>query len=156
MKTALGIIIIVILLGGGWYFYNQSNTAGSQYADAMMEENHESDTMMEEDGAMMEKDGGAMMEEGVNSVSFDVTGNNFAFSQTEIRVKKGDKVTINFTSTGGFHDWVVDQFFAATDRVNEGGSSSVTFVADETGSFEYYCSVGNHRAQGMVGTLIVE
>lgn len=34
--------------------------------------------------------------------------------------------------------------------------TSVTFVADETGTFEYYCSVGNHRGQGMIGKLIVE
>ena len=34
--------------------------------------------------------------------------------------------------------------------------TSVTFIADQEGSFEYYCSVGNHREEGMVGTLIVE
>lgn len=36
------------------------------------------------------------------------------------------------------------------------GVTSVTFVADTLGTFEYYCSVGNHRAQGMVGNLVVE
>jgi len=40
--------------------------------------------------------------------------------------------------------------------VTPGTPTSVTFVADKTGTFEYYCSVGNHRAQGMVGKLIVE
>jgi plastocyanin len=29
-------------------------------------------------------------------------------------------------------------------------------VADKNGSYEYYCSVGNHRASGMVGVITVE
>ena len=87
---------------------------------------------------------------------FDISGTNFQFSIKEIRVKKGDKVKINFTSSSGFHDWVVDEFGAATERVAEGNSSSVEFIAGQSGNYEYYCSVGNHRAQGMVGKLVVE
>ena len=87
---------------------------------------------------------------------FNVGGVNFAFDVKQIRVKKGDTVTINFISNSGTHDWVVDEFAARTQRVNAGSSSSVTFVADRAGTFEYYCSVGNHRALGMVGRLIVE
>lgn len=87
---------------------------------------------------------------------FNIGGVNHAFDVKEIRVKKGDTVTINFESTDGYHDWVIDEFGAATEKVQPGTPTSVTFVADRSGSFEYYCSVGNHRAQGMVGTLIVE
>ena len=94
--------------------------------------------------------------QGAGAEVFNITGKNFEFSSTEIRVKEGDTVTINFTSNSGFHDWVVDEFNAATARVQAGDSSSVTFVADKTGTFEYYCSVGSHRANGMVGKLIVE
>jgi plastocyanin len=88
--------------------------------------------------------------------TFEVSGVNFAFSTEEIRVKKGDKVKIVFTSESGFHDWVVDEFNAATEQIKAGNTTSVEFVADKTGNFEYYCSVGQHRAQGMVGRLIVE
>ena len=87
---------------------------------------------------------------------FNVTGKNYEFSVKEIHVNKGDTVTINFSSTSGFHDWTIDEFNAHTKRVQTGGSSSVTFVADKVGTFEYYCSVGSHRALGMVGKLIVE
>jgi len=89
-------------------------------------------------------------------VSFNVTGGNYWFNSESITVKEGDTVTINFVSEEGFHDWVVDEFEAATERVSSGGQTSVTFMASAAGSYEYYCSVGNHRAQGMVGTLIVE
>ena len=87
---------------------------------------------------------------------FNVTGKNFAFSVTEIKVKKGDKVTINFSSIGGYHDLVVDEFKAATQKVQTGSNTSVTFTADKTGTYEYYCSVDSHRKMGMVGKLIVE
>lgn len=87
---------------------------------------------------------------------FNVGGVNYAFDVKTITVKEGDTVTINFTSNGGFHDWAIDEFSAATERVAAGNSSSVTFVANRAGTFEYYCSVGTHRAQGMVGNLIVE
>ncbi|TSC78827.1 MAG: plastocyanin [Parcubacteria group bacterium Gr01-1014_29] len=85
-----------------------------------------------------------------------ITGKNFEFSQKEIRVKKGDFVRINFSSTDGLHDWVVDEFNAKTTQVNTGQSSSVDFVADKAGTFEFYCGVGTHRKMGMIGKLIVE
>lgn len=91
-----------------------------------------------------------------NVVVVDITGKNFTFSKPDIRVKQGDKVRINFTSTSGFHDWKIDEFNAQTKHVSTGQSASVEFVADKTGSFEYYCSVGTHREQGMRGVLKVE
>lgn len=87
---------------------------------------------------------------------FVITGTDFAYDIKQIKVKKGDTVTINFKSADGFHDWVVDVFDAATKRVDTGGSASVTFVADEVGTFQYYCSVMNHRQMGMVGYIVVE
>ena len=105
-------------------------------------------------GAMMEeKMGGAMM---AGEKTFTMTGKKMAFSETEMRVKKGDKVTVNFESTDGLHDWVVDEFGARTQQVQPGTKTSVTFTADKVGTFEYYCAVGKHRAMGMVGKLIVE
>jgi len=89
---------------------------------------------------------------------FNISGENFKFSLTEITVNKGDTVKINFTSASGFHDWTIDEFKVATKQLNsgDGGADSVTFVADKAGTFEYYCSVGQHRAAGMVGKLIVK
>jgi plastocyanin len=94
-------------------------------------------------------------------VTFALTGKNFVFvidgqENPELRVKQGDTVTIELAVTEGFHDWVVDEFAAKTQQVKSGGTTSVTFVADKQGTFEYYCSIGSHRQQGMKGTLIVE
>ena len=86
----------------------------------------------------------------------NIAGSNFSFDLTEIKVKKGEKVKIIFNNKEGFHDWVIDEFNARTPKLQSGQTAEVEFVADKTGSFEYYCSIGSHRAMGMKGKLIVE
>ncbi len=85
-----------------------------------------------------------------------VTGGSFYFEPNEIRVKKGEKVVITFTNKEGTHNFVIDEFGVKTEIISAGASTEITFTPDKTGTFEFYCSVGNHRAMGMKGTLIVE
>jgi len=99
--------------------------------------------------------------EGSAPVTFVITGENFKFvmngqDNPDIKVKVGDTVRIEFSAAEGFHDWVVDEFSARTEQVRPGTPTSVEFVADKAGTFSYYCSVGEHRALGMEGNLIVE
>ncbi len=96
-----------------------------------------------------------------NIKTFVVTGENFKFlingkDNLDLNVKDSEKVRIEFTSTVGFHDFVIDEFQAATKKVKVGESTFVEFIANKKGIFEYYCSVGTHRQQGMKGKLIVE
>lgn len=93
----------------------------------------------------------------VSSVkTFTVTGKSFSFSVSQITVNKGDTVKIIFQNTEGNHDWVVDEFNAHTKVISAGQSDTIQFIADKTGTFQYYCSVGAHRQLGMVGNLIVK
>lgn len=87
---------------------------------------------------------------------FQVEAKPFSFTPNVITVKQGDTVTIVLNNTKGMHDFRIDEFSVATKKISEGESDTVQFVADKKGSFEYYCSVGNHRAMGMKGTLVVE
>lgn len=90
-------------------------------------------------------------------VEVKVGATEFSFTPDEIRVNQGDTVRIVFSNTGTMmHDWTLDEFNAATKTIGPGETDTIEFVANKTGEFEFYCSVGNHRAQGMVGTLIVE
>lgn len=88
--------------------------------------------------------------------AFTVVGNNFDFDVKEIKVKKGDTVKITFKNLEGFHDWRIDEFNAFTKQIGANNEDVISFVADKSGTFEYYCSVGQHRSMGMVGKLIVE
>lgn len=170
------IALIIALLAGGYYVVS-SSLAKQKAAEAIPEGYHrmEDGTLMRNDSTMGMEGMGAMdaiqdqvtedkneasrsmsMEMDQEAKVFEVRGENFQFDVKEIRVKKGDTVTINFESSDGFHDWVIDEFGAATEQVRPGTQTSVTFVAGEAGTFEYYCSVGSHRTMGMVGSLIVE
>jgi plastocyanin len=82
----------------------------------------------------------------------------FGYDQKELTVKKGQTVQITLTNSGKMpHDWVVDEIAGAkTQMIKNGETTTIAFVADTAGEFEYYCSVGQHRQQGMVGKLIVE
>lgn len=87
--------------------------------------------------------------------SFTVTGKPFSFTPSTMTVNKGDTVKITFVNEAGTHDWVIDEFNARTKVLQGGQTETIEFVADKSGSFEYYCSVGTHRQMGMKGTLIV-
>lgn len=87
---------------------------------------------------------------------FTVVGGNFSFTPNKITVNKGDTVTIIFQNNEGFHDFVLDEFTIRTKQIKAGDQQTVQFIADKTGSFEYYCSVGTHRQMGMKGILEVK
>lgn len=88
--------------------------------------------------------------------TFNLEGKNFRFTPNEIKVNKGDKVKVVLKVADMQHDFVVDGQDVRTKVGKAGETVEVEFTADEAGEFEFYCSVGTHRTQGMVGTLIVE
>jgi plastocyanin len=155
-KTVVAILTIAVLLSGGLYLIfsdnllNNNQSASPESAMPTIENGgvneivdfeYESETPAPNQGSVKE---------------FTITGKSFSFTPSAINVKKGDTVKITLVNTGGFHDLVIDEFNVATKRINNGESETIQFVADKTGTFEYYCSVGTHRQMGMVGALTVE
>jgi cytochrome c oxidase subunit 2 len=149
MKNAIIVIVIIALVVlGFWYFSGNNNQPAveGQPAGQITNDNEITEVDDTSEGEMPESE----------IQEFNLTATSFKYDITEIRVKQGETVRINLTATQGFHDWVIDEFGAATKQLQAGESDSVEFVASQTGEFEYYCSVGNHRQMGMVGKLIVE
>jgi nitrite reductase (NO-forming) len=74
-----------------------------------------------------------------------------------LSVHEGEVVQINLINgEGAEHDVVVDQYAARSDRVlGKGASSTLSFTADRTGDFAYFCSVPGHREAGMEGRVEV-
>lgn len=93
-------------------------------------------------------------ESGVREI--EVEAGSFYFNPNTITVKKGETVRIILNSVSMQHDFVIDELNVKSEVIPAGESTTVEFTADTVGEFEYYCSVGQHRAQGMVGTLIVQ
>jgi len=142
IKVIVTVLLLVVLVGGVLLYTSNSDSTSSEdiasnEQDEVNEGNADSDVKV-----------------------FVVDSSHLRFymdgvENPDIIVNEGDKVRIEFTSSEGYHDWVVDEFNARTEKVNPGNKTSVEFIADKKGTFEYYCSVGKHRANGMFGNLIV-
>jgi nitrosocyanin len=180
-NVIVAIIILAIVGFGGYYLKNKyyTNKMGADDTmmkegsateeskeSAMMQQNEDSmakegssDTMMEgsieesENGSMMADKEETMME---NVKEFSISAKPFSFTPATMTVKKGDKVKITLTDKEGMHDLVIDEFNVKTKVLSAGETDTVEFTADKAGTYEYYCSVSNHRAMGMVGKLIVQ
>jgi plastocyanin len=156
MKTWGWVILIAaVIVIGGYFIFSQAPTGGDDAAMEAMPGDETGEEAAVENGGDTGADDPA--DEPAPVVrTFNVSAGNFAFSETVLRVNQGDTVRINFSVADGFHDWVIDEFDARANQMQAGGTQTIEFVADQAGEFEYYCSVGQHRQMGMVGTLIVE
>ena len=147
-----GVIGVIVTAGLAFFFQsrNQSTTDVVEQTDIMqqVQPSPEASTNTSTDSAITQNDGEVK--------TFTVDAQNFSFSMKEIKVKKGDRVRIVLVNKQGFHDWVVDEFNAKTKQIQAGSSDTIEFTADQVGTFQFYCSVGQHRSMGMVGNLIVE
>lgn len=147
MKKLLIPVVILFVLGGGYVVLNGYKSVGTQ------------DFVPFETGTPVQSQTEETPPDAIAAgqvKEFAVDGQPFSYSLKEMRVKKGDTVRVTFTNKQGLHDWGIAQFSARTKQLAAGASETIEFVARETGTFEYYCSVGNHQEQGMSGKLIVE
>lgn len=148
MRTFLIILVAIVILGGGWYFYSQQQMAMPDI-NTNVDITPPVTTPMQQPATSTATSTQAAVKE------LTVTSTGMAFNQKTLTVKKGDRVKVTFQNGGGTHDLRIDGYNVGTKVINGGQSETFEFVADKSGTFEYYCSVGNHRAMGMKGTLTV-
>jgi plastocyanin len=93
-------------------------------------------------------------------VSVSMVMDNFAYAPNSINVRPGDMVTVMLDNPDSMpHDFVIDELAVNSGIIEAGDSMELTFTIppDTSGqTFAFYCSVGNHREQGMEGTILVE
>lgn len=158
-KGTLALVVILALIALGLWYYTSNKAPAPSPTPSTSEtsDNQTGTPVMQgtmETGEIPSVDVNADVTAGVVK-TFTVTSSNFTFAPKTLTVKKGDHVKITLENSGGTHDLKIDEFNVATPRIGSGASASIEFIADKVGSFDYYCSVGNHRAMGMVGTLTV-
>lgn len=152
-KFLISLIVVVLVVIAGAYLLTKnpqttSNPSpGTQTQQSTTPSQQPSQAAMESSSPV-----GSAMESNVKE--FTVTGSSFKFDPATLAVNKGDKVKVTFKSAGGFHDFVIDEFNVKSKIIGS-GQDVVEFTADKSGTFNYYCSVDNHRAMGMQGTLTV-
>lgn len=85
----------------------------------------------------------------------ELTAKKFAFSSTEIRVKKGQPVTFALTAVDFVHGFSIPDFNARVDLV-PGKTVEITITPDKAGKFIFLCD--NFCGEGhenMNGVLVV-
>jgi nitrite reductase (NO-forming) len=95
--------------------------------------------------------------DGHSLVFFGVGGDIDGVANPTLVVEPGQTVQITLINgQAAEHDLRIDEFGVATGSVkNLNEEKVITFVADEAGSYAYYCGIIGHRAAGMEGTLQV-
>ena len=164
MKKAVIVIGILVLVGiGGWFLFSGDNSLPSNpradqanTAPAPIEMSSTSPSAVSVPAETSSSANPSAVPAIPAEKEFTVEGKNFSFTPSTISVKQGDQVKIVFKNVDGTHDLRIDELNVATKRISAGEEDTVEFIADRVGSFEYYCSVGSHRAMGMKGTLIVQ
>jgi plastocyanin len=71
---------------------------------------------------------------------FSLQASQYAYAPAELHVNAGDTVTIELVSTDAVHGLYVDGYGVSMEA-DPGQSVSLTFVADQPGSFRFRCNV---------------
>ncbi len=144
----VGIVVLVLIAGG--YYMMRKNTA----QNGMLPETKVQGVTQQ----MPEQTSNGTVEETVpeNNNEIVIAGSSFKFSPNTFTVSAGQSVKLVFENTEGFHDLVFETLSIKTKQIQAGQKETLEFKApEEPGEYEFYCSVGNHRAMGMEGKMVV-
>ena len=93
----------------------------------------------------------------VSAQKITVEGSEFAFSPSDITLKKGQPAELTFKNTGAFpHNLTIADLNVKTKTIQPGEQDTVQFTPDKTGQFSFICTVPGHADKGMKGTLTVQ
>jgi cytochrome c oxidase subunit 2 len=88
--------------------------------------------------------------------SFDVTASRFQYEPARLEVSEGDAVRLTLRSTDTTHGFGIRELKVEAVIPKGGEPVTVEFVADQPGTFEFFCTEycgAGHR--NMTGTLVV-
>ena len=143
-------LILVVTIIAGYIFASKSQTDST-----VMEDIPTNVVQTTEQLSPAPATGTVMSPTATQPMVIEIEGGEYYFKPDTITVKKDTPVKITFNNSGGDHDFVIDEFNVQSDEIADGETTVVEFTPDRVGEFEYYCSVGEHRANGMFGALIV-
>jgi cytochrome c oxidase subunit II len=97
----------------------------------------------------------AAQEQAPNRREFSIHATDYRFSPDRIEVTQDDLVKLTVQSGDVAYSFTIDEYRLAR-RIPAGGSTTIEFRADRTGSFPYYSNMTNDgRHASMRGQLVV-
>ena len=94
-------------------------------------------------------------EDGLNTRRVTVTASGYQFLPKYIRVSKDTRLYLTLKVTQGFHGLYIEGLDRQIDSIGQGLSSTIVLDLVESGTYEFYCPVGDHRGLEQTGTLMV-
>lgn len=151
-------LVLVLAVAGFLVMKNGSKTTSKQeeMTESKKEVVSESSAMEPKNTAREAASGATGMMTDANTTVVTMDAGSFYYKPNLIKVKVGTKVKVVMTSRDMLHDFNIDELNVHGEKTKADATSTVEFTADKIGTFEFYCSVGQHRKMGQVGTLTVE
>lgn len=149
MSKALGLIIIILVLGGGYFLLKSKTMAPATVPVAVPTS---VPTLVPTSPLPPPESSSSEMRE------ITVVGSEFNFNPSSLNLKAGEKVKLTFKNEGNIaHNFVIksENLNVDTEIIGPGETKVIDLTAPSAGTYTFFCSVGNHRASGMEGTLKV-
>ncbi|MEK6812795.1 MAG: cupredoxin domain-containing protein [Nanoarchaeota archaeon] len=150
--SIFGVIIMLLVFVGGCAILQQQKEPPASYQQTGNEQQIISERSMG-DGEIRESKE-EQQQEAVEEIA--ITASSWKFEPSTIKVKQGTKVKLSITSIDVNHGFSLRAYNIKV-RLQPGKTETIDFIADQKGTFEFFCSVycgiGHPNMQGM---LIVE
>lgn len=156
MMVIGGVIAIVAIVGVIFFATRSGNTKTAMASPSPQIASKESENLAMTDTPQVEgtsSDNTVVIDKTARQITVDA--GSFYYKPNSITVKKGEKIQIIMKSVDMMHDFNIDELNVHLPITKSGQTNTVVFTADTVGKFEYYCSVGQHRKNGQVGTIVV-
>lgn len=150
----VGVVVAVLVIAFGFFLFTRNSSTNSEISDLGGQNQVKEITPVDSSPVSESMDQETITQEKASTIKIE--GGGFYFKPNEIRVKKGEKVTVELKNAGGMHDFVIDELNVKAKLTKTGETATVEFTPTKAGEFEFYCSVADHRQKGMKGVLIVE
>lgn len=152
ISVAAGLVVIVAL---GLLIMKKSNN-GDEVSSVVPEEAAEvvNGTPTEIPVVAGASSSATLDEKGARVVNMEA--GSFYYKPNVINAKKGEKIKLVMKSMDMMHNFNIEELNVHSPLVKSGETNSVVFVADKAGTFEFYCSIGKHRANGQIGKITVK
>lgn len=130
-KIIVGVVIVVILIVLGFVVFNKPSTLISEPINNDVQLTGE-------------------------TKEFEITATNWEFTPSLIEVNKGDKVELHLQSEEGTHGFAILEF-EVSETLRVGEDVHAEFIADKSGTFNFFCTFPCGRGHGgMRGLLVVK
>jgi uncharacterized cupredoxin-like copper-binding protein len=92
-----------------------------------------------------------------DAIEVTVKMSEYIISPSVISIEEDKDATFVIKNLGfTTHNFVSEELGIYSGVIPPGESKTITVMANEPGEYDFYCSIGDHRNNGMEGVLIVK